>query len=479
MVPGSFPALGLVPSRDHVRPHGQTETDGPRPGQLLHSAVLSLGVQTSLPPSGPRQRPEQEQQQQQEPPPPRRSSRSATWHPPSRRNKGEYRLLVAVQPLRHLLLRAAYTTPHLLARPDPHNHHIAVLSYCCLVPLGRSPARSLIIIIMDDPPPPAKRQKTTTAAANEKEPASLDEERKEATAEDDRTIVDLLQSLPANVVANHVYPFAVKVIKNHKGLIEAVDEYLDEYYSDDAEEEKNDNEDVGNNRIRYPIGDWDVSGVDDFTSAFDWRRNRKTRNFNEDLSRWNVASGTWFYGMFYHCTSFNSDLSNWDTGRAINLRQMFDRCTSFNSDLSRWDVGSATNLRHMFTCCTSFNSDLSRWNVANAFDFESMFYGCQSFNSDLSRWNMDNADDLTGMFFDCTSFNSDLSRWNVMNATILNYMFNGCTCFNSDLSQWEVTNAGEMSSMFYGCDSFDRTFVATWTLPDGYSVEDLFSPYED
>jgi hypothetical protein len=174
-----------------------------------------------------------------------------------------------------------------------------------LVQPGRSPARSLIIIIiMGDPPPPAKRQKTTTAAANEKEPTILHEERKEATAKEDRTVVDLLRSLPATIVANYIFPFAVKVIQNREKLIEAVDEYLDEYYSDDAEEEKNDNEDIGNNRIRYPIGDWDVSGVDDFTSVFDWRRNRKTRNFKEDLSRWNVARGTSFYGIFFRMPPF-------------------------------------------------------------------------------------------------------------------------------------------------------------------------------
>jgi surface protein len=331
---------------------------------------------------------------------------------------------------------------------------------------------------MNDLSPTAKRLKTTTAE-DEKGFAILDEERKGATAaKDDRTVMDLLRSLPANIVANYIYPFAVKVIKNREELIEAVDEYLDEYYSDDAEE-KNDNEDVGKNRIRYPIGDWDVSGVDDFTSVFDEERNGKAKNFDEDLSRWNVSRGTSFDRMFYACHVFQSDISNWDSSRATNLRHMFEGCTSFNSDLSRWNVANATNLDGMFICCTTFNSDLSRWNVANATNLSDMFYGCHSFNSDLSRWNVANATNLHSMFFDCTSFNSDLSRWNVANATDLSYMFNGCTSFNSDLPRWEVANAGEMASMFYGCDSFDRTFVATWTLPDGYSVEDLFSPVED
>jgi hypothetical protein len=166
---------------------------------------------------------------------------------------------------------------------------------------------------MDDPPPTAKRQKTTTtttttttaaAAATEEDdeqvPARIRaEERREATAaKDDRTVLDLLRSLPPNLVAHHVYPFAVKVIENHEELINAVDEYFYEFYSDD--------EDVGNNRIHYPICDWDVSRVDDFTSVFDDERNhnRKVQNFNEDLSRWNVANGTSFARMFAWCCRF-------------------------------------------------------------------------------------------------------------------------------------------------------------------------------
>jgi hypothetical protein len=66
-------------------------------------------------------------------------------------------------------------------------------------------------------------------------------------------------------VANSIYPFAVKVIQNHEELIAAVDEYLDEFYSNDEEEKTDNEDDIGKNRIRYPIGDWDVSRVDDLT----------------------------------------------------------------------------------------------------------------------------------------------------------------------------------------------------------------------
>jgi surface protein len=90
-----------------------------------------------------------------------------------------------------------------------------------------------------------------------------------------------------------------------------------------------------------------------------------------------------------------------------------------------------------------------------------------------------NATILSFMFFGCTSYNSDLSRWNVANAQDLRGMFQGCTSFISDVSQWDVANAvgWTMYGIFCGCDSFDRTFVATWPLPDEQSVERLFADF--
>jgi surface protein len=252
-----------------------------------------------------------------------------------------------------------------------------------LVQLGRLPARSLIffIIMEDDPSPTVKRQKTTIAAA-----------------EEEATILDLLRSLPSNIVGNYIYPFAVKVIQNHKGLIKAVDEYLNEFYIiyDEVDEDENNDE----NRINYPIGDWDVSRVDNFTSVFDLRRNLKVWHFIEDLSRWNVAKGTSFARMFYGCDAFQSDLSNWDTGRATDLHDMFEGCTSFYSDLLRWNVANATNLSRMFYGCISFNSNVLRWDVANAIgNMDGMFAGCVSFNRDfVATWPLPDEQRRLSMF---------------------------------------------------------------------------------
>jgi surface protein len=314
---------------------------------------------------------------------------------------------------------------------------------------------------------PSKRQMKTPEDERTTTTASVAKNTNDFT-----NIMDLLHSLPANIVATYIYPFAVKVIQNHEELIEAVDEYLDEFY--DNGEEKNDDEDVGNNQIRYPIGDWDVSRVNDFTGVFDHTRNRKARHFNEDLSRWNVANGTSFARMFLGCRVFQSDLSRWHVTKATNLSFMFSECVSFNSDVSRWNTANATNLRYMLYHCTSFNSDVSDWNVANATDLSFMFSECVSFNSNVSRWNTANATNLCSMFGNCPNFKSDVSDWNVANATDLGSMFRNCTGFDSDVSRWNVANATGLGLMFNGCKSFNSD-VSRWNTANATNLSGMFA----
>ena len=60
------------------------------------------------------------------------------------------------------------------------------------------------------------------------------------------------------MLKKYVYPFAVKVINNRAELLQAVDAFL-------VDEEKRGQE---RGRILYPIGEWDVSKVVDFSFVF-------------------------------------------------------------------------------------------------------------------------------------------------------------------------------------------------------------------
>jgi surface protein len=47
--------------------------------------------------------------------------------------------------------------------------------------------------------------------------------------------------------------------------------------------------------------------------------------------------------MFYGCRNFNSDLSKWDVSNGKQFDKMFRYCSSFDADLSEWDVSKATS----------------------------------------------------------------------------------------------------------------------------------------
>ena len=71
------------------------------------------------------------------------------------------------------------------------------------------------------------------------------------------------------------------------------------------------------------IENWDVSLLDDFMYAFHEINGLTTGGEGWGLSKWNVAQGTNFYGMFvqYH-GSLNMDLSKWDVAKGTDFTAM-------------------------------------------------------------------------------------------------------------------------------------------------------------
>ena len=52
--------------------------------------------------------------------------------------------------------------------------------------------------------------------------------------------------------------------------------------------------------------------------------------------------------MFYNCKNFNSDISKWDVRKVKNTSFMFENCTRFDCDLSKWDIRNIRDMRDMF-----------------------------------------------------------------------------------------------------------------------------------
>ena len=112
---------------------------------------------------------------------------------------------------------------------------------------------------------------------------------------------------------------------------------------------------------------------------------------------------------------FNEDFTKVDPNSNNNgKRTMFAK--NFNSDISKWDVSKVTSMVQTFSRAVEFNGDLSRWVTSKVTNFLGMFYGCSAFVADLSKWNTSQVTNMASMFFVASSppyskFNADLSKW--------------------------------------------------------------------
>ena len=80
------------------------------------------------------------------------------------------------------------------------------------------------------------------------------------------------------------------------------------------------------------------------------------------------------------------------------MRVIYNR-KDFNEDLSRWNVSKVVSMRGMFMNATSFNGDISSWKVRQVKDMECMFNGATSFDRQLGgAWATSTAD-KTEMFY--------------------------------------------------------------------------------
>ena len=122
------------------------------------------------------------------------------------------------------------------------------------------------------------------------------------------------------------------------------------------------------NAYGAPIGQWDVSKVDDMSEMFCGYESFCScgdicdyfKSFDDDISGWDVSKVTSMYAMFANANSFNQNLSSFNTTLVTNMRSMFNRAFTFDQDLSSFNTASVTSMRGMFESAFAFNQDLSR-----------------------------------------------------------------------------------------------------------------------
>ena len=160
--------------------------------------------------------------------------------------------------------------------------------------------------------------------------------------------------------------------------------------------------------FQQPLNSWDVSKVEKFDQMF------MDSIFNQDLDNWDVSSATqmtfMFSNTFNNNSSFAGNVTTWDvsnvgTGQAgIGFQSMFENCKNFNQDISGWNVGNGPGFSSMFYNAQAFNQDLSSWNMSKATTVRSMFQRASTFNQDLSGWN-------APLVSDCRDFDDLATSW--------------------------------------------------------------------
>ena len=142
------------------------------------------------------------------------------------------------------------------------------------------------------------------------------------------------------------------------------------------------------------------------------------------------------HAKVYNFKNFNGDISDWDVSNVTNMHGMFWGCEHFNGDLSKWDVSNVKDMHNMFNCCVNFNGDISKWNVSNVESMAGMFETCTKFNCDISGWDMQKVEDIHKMLHACRSFKymKKLNKWNI-NITDINKMENFFGVMDIDVTE--------------------------------------------
>eukprot|EP00546_Thalassionema_frauenfeldii_P007092 CAMPEP_0178925740 /NCGR_PEP_ID=MMETSP0786-20121207/18100_1 /TAXON_ID=186022 /ORGANISM="Thalassionema frauenfeldii, Strain CCMP 1798" /LENGTH=188 /DNA_ID=CAMNT_0020600695 /DNA_START=76 /DNA_END=639 /DNA_ORIENTATION=- len=102
-------------------------------------------------------------------------------------------------------------------------------------------------------------------------------------------------------------------------------------------------------------------------------------------------------------STYGWPIGNWNVSQITDFSRALQNESNFNEDIRTWNISNATTLRRMFYCARSFNQDLSRWNTSNVADMAGMFKGAKSFNGNIAAWDVRNVKAMDCMFEDAKS----------------------------------------------------------------------------
>ena len=190
----------------------------------------------------------------------------------------------------------------------------------------------------------------------------------------------------------------------------------------------------------------DTSNVTNMSGMFDG-----AKSFNQPIGDWDVSNVEDMMGMFSH-SIFNNDISKWDVSNVEGMSFMFAN-SIFNGDISKWDVSKVKDMSRMFAS-SQFNGDISKWDVSKVEDMNNMFKDAKSFNQPIGDWDTSNVTDMSYMFCRAESFNQPIGDWDTSNVRSMSYMFEDAKSFNQPIDDWDTSNVKEDEDMFKGAESY-------------------------
>ena len=167
------------------------------------------------------------------------------------------------------------------------------------------------------------------------------------------------------------------------------------------------------------------------------------KNFNEDISNWDVSNVVSMVKMFHNAKLFNNGEQPliWPgkTKRVINMEKMFAQ-TKFNQPIYM-DTSNVTSMKGMFLGNRSFNQNISAFDVSKVTDMSLMFQGASAFNngdetnhkSKSIEWDTTALTNVSNMFQNANKFNQDIT-FNGNNLKDTKNMFIRAIKFNGKIS---------------------------------------------